>query len=71
MTQQQLDRLVAHATGEDLGEIRHRGFSIADLSRPLYDPEPDNVSPQQIDWDEADRRRNVAFIDQPSYSRFS
>lgn len=71
MTQQQLDRLVAHATGEDLGEVRHRGFSIADPSCPLYDPEPDDVRPQQIDWDEADRRRNVAMIDQPSHCHFS
>ena len=28
MTQSQLDRLVADATGEELGEIQSRGFSL-------------------------------------------
>ena len=52
MTQLQLDRAVAKATGESLREIRHRGFSIADPAVVAFDPEPDNLPPQFIDWDE-------------------
>ena len=52
MTQQQLDRAVAKATGESLCEIRHRGFSIADPAVVASDPEPDDLPPQCIDWDE-------------------
>lgn len=56
MTQTQLDRLVAKATGEDLRSIRRRGFSIATFGRDL-DPEPDQRPPQWVDWDELDRKR--------------
>ena len=40
MTQQQLDREVARATGETLNEIRHLGFSIAEPREFHFDPEP-------------------------------
>ena len=52
MTQRQLDLEVAKATGESLGEIRHRGFSIADPTDVTFDPEPCNPPPLFIDWDE-------------------
>ena len=52
MTQLQLDRAVAKATGESLGEIRHRGFSIADPTDVDFDPGPCILLPQFIDWDE-------------------
>jgi hypothetical protein len=52
MTQQQLDRAVAKATGESLCEIRHRGFSIADPADVAFDPEPEDLPPQFIDWDD-------------------
>jgi len=57
MTQKQLDRLVARATGEDLAAIRHRGFSIANPMDVCFDPEPDQRAPQWVDWDELDRER--------------
>lgn len=69
MTLQQLDRMVAQATGEEVGEIRHRGFSIADPSCPLYDPEPFDLPPQIVDWDANALSRNVALVDQPPYRR--
>ena len=40
MTQQSLDRQIARATGESLATIRRLGFSIADPSLVVYDPEP-------------------------------
>ncbi len=44
MTQDQIDRLVARATGESLTEIRHRGFGIADPVSVSFDPEPSGIS---------------------------
>ncbi len=69
MTQLQLDRAVAKATGESLREIRHRGFSIVDPTDVAFDPEPDDL-PQFIDWDEHQevepprpcRRRQPVFV---------
>jgi hypothetical protein len=57
MTQQQLDRLVADATGEDLRAIRRRGFSIANPVDVNFDPEPDQRPPQWVDWDLLDLER--------------
>ncbi len=57
MTQQQLDRLVADATGEDIRSIRRRGFSIANPVEVNFDPEPDQRPPQWVDWDQLDRER--------------
>lgn len=57
MTQQQLERLVARATGEDLRSIRQRGFSLANPIEVNFDPEPDQRPPQWVDWDQLDRER--------------
>ncbi|MFO0821190.1 MAG: hypothetical protein U1A77_24815 [Pirellulales bacterium] len=51
MTQTELDRHVANATGETLREIRRRGFSIADPVETEFDPEPSGPA-GAIDWDE-------------------
>jgi len=64
MTQQDLDTAVARATGEDITQIRRRGFSIADPLNVEFDPEPSTFPPQVIDWDEIDRSRNVALFAQ-------
>ena len=64
MRQKHLNEMVAEATGEDLCVIRHRGFSIADAMNSNPDPEPDDLSPQVIDWDEMDLQRNVAVVNQ-------
>lgn len=60
MTQQQLDEAVALATGEDMREVRHLGFSLADPADVVFDPEP-WMPPQTVDWDQLDLERNVAF----------
>ena len=67
MTQHELNQMVADATGEDLSEIRNRGFSLADPLEVDFDPEPYDLPPQMIDWDEIDLQRNVAIIEQPPF----
>ena len=57
MTQRQLNRAVAMATGESLREIRRRGFGPADLEEPNFDPEPNQLPPQTVDWDVFDASR--------------
>ena len=51
MTQQELDRQVARATGEPLCSVRQRGFGIADPPVVDFDPEPDDTPPAWMDWD--------------------
>jgi hypothetical protein len=49
MTQWELDREVATATGESLAEIRQQGFSLADLLERDREPEP--RGPLVLNWD--------------------
>ena len=65
MMQAQLDQQVAQATGEDLREVRFRGFSLADPLTVCFDPEPCELPPQILDWDQVDLERNVSLIKQP------
>lgn len=60
MTQQELDRAISRRTGESLKTIRRRGFSIVKPTLKDFDPEPNQLSPQVVDWDEADRERRAA-----------
>jgi len=59
MTQRDINSAVALTTGESLSEIRRRGFSIADPMEVRFDPEPDQLVPQMIDWDDVERRGNI------------
>lgn len=52
MTQLEIDRQVATATGESLADIHRLGFGIADLFEPRFDPEP--RGPLMYDWDAND-----------------
>ncbi len=70
MTQNQIDRLVAEATGEDLREIQRIGFGLVDPDIVNFDPEP-YLPPQIIDWDEVDLGRNVAVVAQSTSCRFA
>ena len=56
MTQAQLDRAVAAATGESRRTIGELGFSLADPLRTKFDPEPSDVA-RFLDWDRIARRR--------------
>ena len=61
MTQQKLNELVAHATGEDLEEIQRRGFSIADPVEANFDPEPYDLKRGGIQKNLAMRKRRRYF----------
>jgi hypothetical protein len=52
-----LQRAVARATGESLREIRRRGFGLADPAEVDFDPEPNDLPPQLVDWDELETER--------------
>ncbi len=69
MTQDQLNQLVADATGEDLAEIQHRGFSMLEPDAEGYEADPLDELARFVDWDEADRHRNVAIVEQPPFRR--
>jgi hypothetical protein len=49
MTQSQLDREVAAATGETLSTIRRRGFSVVDA--PCVHARKRPRQPRIVDWD--------------------
>ena len=57
MTQNQLDRAVARATGESAATIRCLGFSIADPAAVDHDPEPIYCRPRIVNWDRLDAGR--------------
>jgi len=54
MTQSELDRQIAHVTGESVATIKQRGFSTL---RPIPS-EPDR-RPMTVNWDDAQRNRNT------------
>lgn len=57
MKRARLLRAVARATGESLREIRRRGFGLADPAEVDFDPEPNDLPPQFVDWDELETDR--------------
>ena len=61
MTQQEIDDAVCLATGDTLCDVRRIGFSIADPLEVCFDPEPDDLPPNIIDWDELELERNYAM----------
>ena len=61
MTQNELNRAIAEATGETVSTIKHLGFL---LDAPSFDPddaEPVDLGPHVIDWDEFDLQRTTPF----------
>jgi len=69
MTQNQVHRAVAKATGESVGTIRQMGFSVADPGHVRFDSEPPDIQDIEeriIDWDWHDRCRNVPIVPQRS-----
>jgi hypothetical protein len=49
MTQTEIDREVAEATGESLSDVRHRGFSLWEPLATNSEMEP--RPPLVLDWD--------------------
>ena len=65
MTQNDLNRAVAEATGETVTTIRDLGFSIADPVEVCHDPEPSALDVNVVDWDELDAQRVGLFTQPP------
>ena len=59
MTQAELDRAVAKATGENLRVISRLGFTLADPVSVEHDPEPSDIEDMIVDWDALELERNV------------
>jgi hypothetical protein len=55
MTQRQIDRAVASATGESLDLVRRMGFGLLE--------EPEDDMPTTVDWDALDAGRVALFPD--------
>ena len=71
MTQNQIERAVARATGEDLATIRSLGFSVADPNDVSFDPErPLRRRPRIriINWDRLAAKR-CGYLPQRSRCR--
>jgi hypothetical protein len=60
MTQSELNRAVARATGENLRVISRLGFGLADPVFVEHDPEPCDVEARCLDWDAVDSERCLA-----------
>lgn len=61
MTQRELNRAVAQATGESLYEIRRHGFTLEAVPDLCFDMEHNRLPPNVIDWDQLDRNRSALF----------
>jgi len=55
MTQSQLDRAVARATGESIATIRRHGFSVMQTATAAEREGP--TPPQMVDWEALDATR--------------
>lgn len=64
MTQCELDRAIARATGENLRVISRLGFSLADPIFVQHDPEPCDIEDLIVDWDQHELERNVPVVSQ-------
>jgi hypothetical protein len=62
MTQADLNRAVAQATGETITTIRELGFGLADPEVVRHDPEPHHLGVEVLDWDELDAQRHVPLF---------
>ncbi|MBC7820486.1 MAG: hypothetical protein IAG10_26680 [Planctomycetaceae bacterium] len=57
MTQAEVNRAVARATGESVRTIQRLGFLIADPDSDFDDPDDEELGPYVLDWDELERER--------------
>ena len=62
MTQKDLDRAIARATGESLRMIKRFGFSAFDPALPLADSDSSEQEPRVVDWDILERERMALAI---------
>lgn len=57
MTQQQLNREVARATGESVETIQRLGFYLEGVDLDSFEPDGIDRGPQVLDWDALDEAR--------------
>jgi hypothetical protein len=57
MTQRQINRAVARATGDSLATIARMGFGLVDPATDQDAWEPADFGPNVIDWDEREKQR--------------
>ncbi len=69
MTQAELNRAVAEATGETVTTIRELGFSLADPDEVFHDPQPCDLDVEAIDWDAYDAQRHIPAFAQSSHQQ--
>lgn len=65
MTQNDLNREVAAATGETVAEISRHGFQPLTPVPDENELDDESLDPY-LDWDEVDLHRNVRVVEQPS-----
>jgi len=70
MTQAELNRAVAGATGETISTITQMGFCLADPDVVHFDPEPCDfdvdMETKILDWDQLDTDRRMPLVYQPA-----
>jgi hypothetical protein len=59
MSQRELNRAVARATGESIATVKRLGFLLAEPSADIEDPDSEAFGPQVLDWDEFESRQGV------------
>ena len=57
MTQRQLNREIARATGESVETIQRIGFFLDEPHLDLSDPASEDLGPYVIDWDSLEQAR--------------
>jgi hypothetical protein len=65
MTQNDLNRAVASATGETVSTVARRGFSLVDPTVVEHDPNPCtpiDVEDRIVDWDALDAQRSAVLV---------
>ena len=62
MTQRELHRAIARATGESLRTIADCGFSVLQLRSPAVEPDLAEQAPQVVDWDQLETDRMTLAV---------
>jgi hypothetical protein len=65
MTQSDLNRAVARATGESVSFVKYQGFLLDDPTDDADDSDYGDTEPQVIDWDQLDAERSIPILGRP------
>lgn len=53
MLQSDLNRRIAHATGESVKTIARLGFILSEPNDPIEDPHAESLGPWVLDWEDS------------------